>query len=86
MYRSLLAIFRKGGSHLGLAQLQELGQSQFAGLTGFFPGTELNARLFHGKARRGPKFPTVSVWCREAMRHFHMQPESAVRRPPRRRV
>ena len=26
--------------HLGLAQLQELGQSQFAGLNGFFRGTE----------------------------------------------
>jgi hypothetical protein len=41
-------------------------------LTGFFPGSELNARLFHRKARHGSEFPTVPVWCREAMRHFDM--------------
>jgi hypothetical protein len=44
-----------------LRVLQELVQGAFAGLTGFFPGSELNARLFHGKARHGPEFPTVPV-------------------------
>ena len=71
---------------IALRALQELGQSKFACLTGFFPGSELNARLFHGKARHGPEFPTVPVWCRKAMRHFDMQRRSVVRRPPRRRV
>jgi hypothetical protein len=59
---------------------------EFAGLTGFFPRREVNARLFGGKARRGPQFPTIPVGCLEAMRHFHMQLGSAVRRPPRRLV
>ena len=36
--------------------MQELVQSEFACLTGFLPGSELNARLFHGKARRGSEF------------------------------
>jgi hypothetical protein len=51
-----------------LRVLQELVQSAFACLAGFFPGSELNARLFHGEASHGPEFPTVPVWCREAMR------------------
>jgi hypothetical protein len=71
---------------IALRALQELGQGKFACLTGFFPGSELNARLFHGKARHGPEFPTVPVWCWEAMRHFDMQRRSVVRRSPRRRV
>ena len=71
---------------IALRALQELGQSKFACLTGFFPGSELNARLFHGKARHGPEFPTVPVWCREAMRYFDMQRKSVVRRPPQRRI
>ena len=44
-----------------LRVLQELVQRAFACLAGFFPGSELNARLFHGKARHGPEFPTVPV-------------------------
>jgi hypothetical protein len=30
---------------------KELLQSEVAGLAGFLPGSELNGRLFHGKAR-----------------------------------
>ena len=65
---------------------KELFQSEVACVAGFLPGSELNARLFHGKASHGPEFPTVPVWCREAMRHFHMQLRCVVRRLPRRRV
>src|SRR4029077_12007192 len=71
---------------IALTALQELGQGKLPCLTGFFPGSELNPRLFHGKARHGPEFPTVPVWCREAMRHFDLPRRSVVRRSPRRRV
>ncbi len=66
--------------------MRELVQSEFSCLTGFLPGSELNARLFHGKARLGSEFPTVPVWCRETMCHFDMQPRRVVCRPPRRRA
>jgi hypothetical protein len=40
--------------------LQELVQSEFACLTSFLPGSELNERLFHGKARQGSEFPNCT--------------------------
>jgi len=65
---------------------KELFQSEVACVAGFLPGSELNARLFHGKARCGSEFPTVPVWCREAMCHVDMQRRRVVSRPPRRRA
>jgi len=52
------------GSIVGLVTLQETLQSVSACLTGFLPGTELNARFFHGKAMRGTDFPRVPAWGR----------------------
>jgi hypothetical protein len=62
---------------------RELLQSEFVGLTGFRPRCKLNARFFHRKACHRSKFPTVAVWCREAMRHYDVQLRI---RPPQRRV
>jgi hypothetical protein len=65
---------------------KELFQSEVACVAGFLPGSELNARLFHGKARCGSEFPTVPVWCLEAMCYFNMQRRRVVNDTLRRRT
>ena len=65
---------------------KELFQSEVACIAGFLPGSELNARLFHGKARCGAEFPTVPLWCLEAMCYFNMQRRKVVNDTPRRRT
>jgi hypothetical protein len=80
------AAFRRSAAHsLGMFE-KELLQSEVAGLAGFLPGSELNGRLFHGKARYGSEFPTVPVWCLEAMCNFNMQRRKVVNGTPRRRT
>ena len=66
--------------------LQELVQSEFASLTGFLPGSELNAQLLDGKTRHRSEFPAVPVRCRETMNHFDMQQRTLVGCSPRRRA